>query len=136
MLDRLRNRITTYLSQHQTCVLSTARSEGAWAIPIRYRSRGLEVDCLVPRWADVAYHLEQDPRVILVIRDTNAPTLRWLQVLGAAQTIEEPDWTGLLPGKMLAPAPDDLYLIVRVTPRRIDLIDESQGWGARETLDF
>lgn len=136
MLDKLRDRITNYLSQHQVCVLSIARGEGAWAMPVHYRSRGLEVDCLVPRWADVAYHLEQDPRVILVIRDTRAPTLRWLQILGDVQIIEQPDWTGLLPGKMTAPAPNDLYLVVRVTPKRIDLIDESQGWGARETLDL
>jgi len=28
----------------------------------------------------------------------------------------------------------DLYLVVRVTPERIDLFDERWGWGARETL--
>ena len=56
MLDELRDQMATYLSQHQVCVLSTAGSQGAWAMPVRYRllpgsfsRRGPEVDCLVPR---------------------------------------------------------------------------------------
>jgi hypothetical protein len=28
------------------------------------------------------------------------------------------------------------YLAMRVTPQRIDLVDESQGWGVSETLDL
>ncbi|MCZ7571030.1 MAG: hypothetical protein M5U01_20990 [Ardenticatenaceae bacterium] len=31
---------------------------------------------------------------------------------------------------------DALYLVVRVTPRRIDLVDEDLGWGAQETLEW
>jgi hypothetical protein len=32
--------------------------------------------------------------------------------------------------------PEELYLVVRVAPRRIDLIDEDQGWGMQETLEW
>jgi len=30
----------------------------------------------------------------------------------------------------------ELYLVIHVTPQRIDLFDESRGWGARETLEL
>jgi nitroimidazol reductase NimA-like FMN-containing flavoprotein (pyridoxamine 5'-phosphate oxidase superfamily) len=143
LLDKLRERMAAYLTQHRVCVLSTAGSEDAWAMPVRYRNHGLEVDCLLPRWADVAYHLEQDPRVMLVILDTREtsevwpPALRWLQVRGTARPVEGPDWAGLLPEDThTSVPPDSLYLVVRVTPERIDLLDESRGWGVRETLDL
>lgn len=137
MLDELRERMAAYLSKHQTCFLSTARAEGAWAMPVRYRSLGLEVDCLLPRWSDAAYHLEHDPTVMLVVLDTAAPMLAWLQCQGTAQPVERPDWEGLLPqGTLAIVPPDDLYLVVRVTPQRLELIDESRGWGVRETLDL
>jgi hypothetical protein len=32
--------------------------------------------------------------------------------------------------------PDVLYLVVRVAPSRIDLIDEDLGWGMQETLEW
>jgi hypothetical protein len=142
MLDELRDRVTTYLSKQQVCVISTTGPEGARAILARYRSRGLEVDCLLPRWTDVAYHLEQDPRVTLVIQDTDAPDLCWLRYLGTAHPVENPDWAEWSPphasritlhASRITP---DLYLVARVTPRQIDLLDESQGWGARETIEF
>ena len=136
MLDKLRDQMATYLAEHQVCVISAAGPDGARAMPARYRNAGLEVDCLLPRWADVAYYLEQDSRIVLVVQDTGAQGLRWLRCLGAARQVEQPDWDALLPKSMNTPTPDELYLVVRVTPRRIDLLDESRGWGARETLDL
>ena len=136
MLDKLRDRIAAYLSAHRVCILSTIGPEGARAMPARYRSVGLEIDCLLPRWADVVYHLEQDPRVALAVQDDSVSPLRWLCCLGAARLVEQPDWDALLPAGAHIPTPDELYLVVRVTPRRIDLLDETRGWGARETLDM
>ncbi len=50
-------------------------------MPARYRSRGLEVAYLLPHWADVAYHLEQDPRAMLVVQNDSvspwAPPIWW-----------------------------------------------------------
>ncbi|MFQ5854307.1 MAG: pyridoxamine 5'-phosphate oxidase family protein [Anaerolineae bacterium] len=142
MLEELRDRMTAFLSHHRVCVLSTAGAQGAWAMPVRYRNRGLEVDCLLPRWADVAYHVEQDPHVLLVIQDPPSSPLVggtrgglcWLQYQGFARPVAAPDWEGLLPGWTASTSPDELYLVIRVTPERIDLFDESRGWGARETL--
>jgi nitroimidazol reductase NimA-like FMN-containing flavoprotein (pyridoxamine 5'-phosphate oxidase superfamily) len=134
--------MTAYLAHHDVCVLSTAGSQGAWAMPVRYRplpgtfgNHGLEVECLVPRWTDVAYHLEQDPRVVLIVQGCHASSLRWLQVQGTAQPVAAPGWAELLPGQTSTTPPDDLYLVIRVAPKRIDLMDESRGWGARETLE-
>ena len=143
MLDKLRDRMAAYLAQHQVCVISAAGPDGARAMPARYRSRGLEVDCLLPRWADVAYYLEQDSRVALVVQDTGicgeqgrtTPGSRWLRCLGTARVVAQPDWDALLPEGAHTPAPDELYLVVRITPTRLDLMDETRGWGARETLE-
>jgi hypothetical protein len=130
-LERLRDEIEAYLAQHQVGVLSTSGLAGTWAMPARYRSRGLEVDCLLPRWADVAYHLEQDPNVLLIVRDTQADALRWLECRGTARLVASPDWAWLLPEGAVKG-----YVVIRITPRRMDLVDEGRGWGARETLDL
>jgi hypothetical protein len=106
-------------------------------MPVHYRSLGLEIDCLLPRWADAVYHLEQEPSVMLVIQDAGTPALRWLQCWGSVQSVAHPDWQELLPeGASTAVAPEDLYLVVRMKPERIDLVDEGQGWGVRETLNL
>jgi hypothetical protein len=106
-------------------------------MPVHYRSLGLEIDCLLPRWADVTYHLEQEPTVMLIIQDVGTPALRWLQCWGTARPAERPDWQGLLPKDSSATvSPGDLYLVVRMKPERIDLVDEGQGWGVRETLNL
>ena len=145
MLNRLRDQMATYLTQHRVGVLVTVGPEGAWAMPVRYRSQKLEVDCLVPRWAEVAHHLEQDPaaagpgtgrNVMLVIQGCHVAGLRWLRMQGAAHLVAAPEWDELLPWWVSNLPPGDLYLVVRVTPQRIDLFDESQGWGLRKTLEL
>ncbi len=147
MLDELRQRMAAFLAAHQVGVLSAAGTEGAWLMPVRCRltpGRSLTVDCLLPAWADAAYFLEQDPRVMLVILDPPSSPLagetggglRWLQIQGAARAIVAPDWTGWPTRWASAAPPDALYRVVQVTPARMDLFDEGLGWGARETLDW
>lgn len=133
MLEELRERITEYLSEHDVCVVSTSGMVGVWAMPALCANRELIVECLLPGWADISYHIEQDPRVLLVIYDSS---VRWMQYWGTARLMPAPEWGGLpsaaAPGMRL----DDRFVAIRVMPQRIDLVDESQGWGARETLDF
>jgi hypothetical protein len=112
-------------------------------MPVWYRldpgpfgSRSLEVDCLVPRWADVAHKLTQNSRVVLIVQASSGAGLRWLQIQGTTRPVEAPDWSRLLPRWVSAVQPDALYLVVRVTPSRIDLIDEDLGWGVQETLEW
>jgi len=126
------------------CIISAAGPLGAQAMPVRYRNCGLEVECLVPRWAEVAYHLEQGATVVLIAQACHVAgpstgsgqALHWLQIRGSARAVTVSDWAGLLPEWTSGVAPEELYLVVRVTPARIDLFDESQGWGARETLEL
>ena len=136
MLDRLRERITAFLSEHQVCILSTAGSSGAWAMPVRYLNQGLEVECLLPCWADVTYHLELDPRVMLVIQSSKADHLCWMQYWGTGRTVISPTFSELLPEALSSTQPDQLFVVTHVIPDRIDLVDESRGWGARETLEL
>jgi hypothetical protein len=119
-LDELRERVAARLSAHDVCVISATGGDGASAIPVRYRSRGLEVECELPRWADVVYGLEQDARALLIVAEPADQALRWLEYRGLAER----------------PAPGtEPYVTVRLRPCRVDLVDESLGWGARETLD-
>ena len=49
---------------------------------------------------------------------------------------DPPDMTTLLPRWISTTQPEALYLVVRVTPGRIDLVDEELGWGTQETLEW
>jgi hypothetical protein len=145
MLNNLGEQIALVLGRHQVCLLSTNGAGGVWAIPVRYRSQGLEVVCLAPRWADAAFYLEQDPRLLLIVPDRpplpagkGEPVgeLRWLQYRGNAELLASPNWAELLPEDVSRSPPGDRYLAIHVKPWRIDLIDESQGWGVLETLEI
>jgi hypothetical protein len=94
----------------------------AWAVIAQYQNRGLELDCLLPRWSDAVYHLEQDLHTLVIILDAQSSHSRWLQYRGIASV-----------DPALA---NDRYFAIHITPERIDLIDETRGWGARETLDL
>lgn len=118
MLDELRNRVISYLAQNRVCVIATSGSLGAWAVSAQYDNLGLELTCRLPRWSDALFHIEQEPRVMAIIQDVNPS--HWMQYGGVA---------------VIADTNDDRYVKVRITPKRIDLIDESCEWGARETLD-
>ncbi len=136
MLDELRDRISVFTSQHQFCVISTSGGSGAWAAPAWLYSRGLELVCLLPRWSDVLYHLEQDSHVIVIIQDSQSEALRWLQYLGQAQVVQPGELAQVLPTRRLDMWTNERYVAVRITAEQINLIDENHGWGARETLDL
>jgi hypothetical protein len=138
-----RKRIAAFLAHQRTGIISTIASQGIWAMPVWYRphsgssdSPGPEVDCLVPRWSDVAHHLAQASKVLLIVQASSGAGLRWLQIQGTARPVEAPDWARLLPRWLSTVQPGALYLVVRVTPSRIDLIDEELGWGVQETLEW
>jgi len=137
MLDKLREQMLAYLSSHQVGVLSTNGAHGAWATVVAYRNDGLAVDCLLPRWTDVAYYVEQDPRVLLLVPDSvaSASGLRWLEYAGTAEILAAPDWSKWQSLERFKASLSSLCFVVRIRPRRMDLIDESREWGARETLE-
>lgn len=121
MIDKLRDQITRELAAHQVGVLSLATPAGPLAMPVRYQTRGLELECLLPRWSDLAYHLEEPRTAVLVVLVPPDGAQRWLRYEGVASP---------------TPASADLHQIIQVRPVRIDLIDQQKGWGARETLEF
>ena len=136
MLDELRQQMIAYLAAHQTCILCCSAQEGSWAVPVVYHSQGVQLTCLLPRWVDATYYLELDPHALLIIPDGSAPPMRWLQIRGLARL--EPYNAGEAGGlaAFTVHAPANLYHLVSVTPQRADWVDESQGWGFLETLDF
>lgn len=139
MLNTLRERMRTHLLRNNVGVLSVTGNEGVSAMPVRYRVQNLELDCLVPRWADIAYNVESHPDVLIVVlTEIPSPTdlLCWLQYKGKARPVASPDWNGILPEGVSAVLAKDMYLVLHVIPERIDLLDESRGWGSRETLEI
>ena len=137
------NRFAVFLNHQRICIISTVASQGVWAIPVWYRALlstsgnpTLEMDCLIPRWTDVAHHLIQEPKIVLIVQASSGSGLRWLQIQGTARPVEAPDWTRLLPRWVSKVQPDNLYKVVRVSPSRIDLVDDELGWGIQETLEW
>lgn len=161
------------MAAQQTCVLCASGSDGLQALLVRLRSHELKLDCLVPRWSDMAYHLEQDPRVVVIVpagcmdrscsstpnaafgvafeRPMHKPMnpqqdrpvnglfwgLCWLHCRGHAYQAQQPDWDAWFPtGTPQGIAPQSLYFVFRVTPNRLEFMDENRGWGSRETLDL
>lgn len=120
MLDRLRDQIAQELAAQSVGVLTLATPEGPLAMPVRCQAQRLQVECVLPRWSDLAYHLEQSSRVLLVLLLPSEGEPRWLRYEGIGRPI---------------PAKTGLYQAVQIDPIRIDLIDPRQGWGARETLE-
>ncbi len=147
MRSHIRNeeikRIVTFLTHQQAGVISTIGLPGVWAMPVWIcphagpsGSQTLEVDCLLPRWADVTHHLATERRGLLIVHAPPTANLRWLQIQGAVRPLKKPDWTCFLQRVTSIQHPDSLYLVVRMTPNRIDLVDEEQGWGVQETLEW
>lgn len=141
-MDR-RDKITSFLAHQRVGVISTAGSSGMWAMPVWYRpdtglpsKRSFGVDCLIPRWADIAHFLTEESTVVFIVQAPSSVGLRWLQIRGTARPVTVPDWSRLLPRWMPLTEPDHLYMVVRVRPTRIDLIDEDLGWGVQETLEW
>jgi hypothetical protein len=133
MFDKLRSQITQEMASHRVGVLSAGGEWGPQAMPVRYRLTGLEVECLLPRWSELTYELEESNRAVLVVLSAPDSDQRWIRFQGTAEQVDAPDWATLLPGEQ---APADRYTVIRIRPTRIDLFDHQRGWGARETLDL
>lgn len=110
-------------------------SVGKYALPVRCRFREPALECRVPTWAGVSDLLEEMAEVTLVVMEDGEPD-RWLFIRGAATVVTDPDWEGLRPPHWSRVEPADLYQLLRIEPKRIEMIDEQRGWGFRETVDL
>ncbi len=133
MFDRLREEIVQYLARHAIGVLSMRGGDAAYALPVRYHSQGLQITCLLPRWSDAAYYVEQPVAVVLVVPDAEDGAC-WLHYTGEAVAVVEGDIGSVLQGEPAVFQPER-YRMAKLTPSRIDLIDQRQGWGWRQTLE-
>lgn len=130
MQDRLRDQMIAYLAENRIATLCAAGTSGGSPALVPYRSRGLTLECWVPRWTESWYHLEQGEQVNLVIAlGDQHDGLRWLFYQGRAELAPAEDPSNPAVGT------NPLYCRVRVAPRRIDLIDEQQGPGIRASLE-
>lgn len=111
-------------------------SVGRYALPVRFRIREPVVECRVPTWSSVGDLLEEPGEVMLVAVGETGPDMRWLFIRGPATVVPDPDWDGLEPPTFDGVGPDDLYQLLRIEPKRLELIDEQRGWGVRETVDL
>ena len=136
MVETIRDHIRTSLAAQRLCVVSAHGAQGACSLPAAYSPHGLQIDCLLPRWAEVTFALERDPRATVVIPPARADGDIWLQLRGMAHPVGEPDWATLLQEPRGLAAPADLYAVMRVCPSRIDLLDGARGWRVHDTLEL
>jgi hypothetical protein len=107
-----------------------------YALPVRFRVRGSIVECGVPTWSGASDLLEKKKEVTLVVVKNLDTNLRWLFLRGDGSVIKNRDWEGLVPSEHCLVDPGDLYQLLHIEPKRIELFDEQRGWGYRETADF
>lgn len=111
-------------------------SAGRYALAVRLQVHEGTVECRVPTWSGVGDLLPDLAEVMLVATCGSARGTRWLFLRGAAAVLPEPDWAGWEIPADAGAAPDELYQVVQIRPARIEWVDESRGWGVRETLDL
>ncbi|NLB41477.1 MAG: hypothetical protein GX815_04320 [Clostridiales bacterium] len=107
-----------------------------YALPVRFRVNGLIVECSVPTWSEVGELLEKVEEVTLVAIKNSETDLSWVFLRGTASLVENQDWEGLVPSERNLVDTEDLYQLLLIYPRRIELFDEQRGWGYRDTADF
>ncbi len=129
MHDDLRELCMALLTMQSVGVLRP--SDGAWAMPVQFRTHGLHIDCLLPHWPEVVSDLESCPHVRLIGRASPSNRDCWLHYLATVRTISVPAWMQCLPDQASSVTPEHRYLVVRLTVQRVDLID--QGCIEQET---
>ncbi len=131
----LRHRLANFLATHEVGVLVLGGADAAWGMPVLYRSQGLAVACLVPRWAEVDVRLAADTGALLIVSATPGDNGRWLACRGTAHVLPPGAWPDASPSTTQT-VPAALYDVVGLTLHRLDLVDERAGWGRRENLDL
>lgn len=107
-----------------------------YALLVRFQIREQKVECLVPTWIGLEELLEQTKEVTLAVVERLEPSPRWLFLKGFGSIAKNPDWMDLIPAIPDKVNPEDLYQVLRIEPKRMELLDDEQGWGVRQTADF
>lgn len=109
---------------------------GGYSLLVRFRVRGLIVECSVPTWSGLSDLLENIEEVTLVVIKNSDTDLCWVFVRGTGRIIENQEWEDLVPSEHGLVEPEDIYYLLSIEPKRIELFDEQRGWGFRETADL
>ena len=137
-LEKLRARASCYLEEHWFCILATSGPEGPCAAAAQYKSVEFTTYLAIPQADDAIYNLEVNPHLALAIFDhqQKRETWRGLEYLGKGKILDIDEWSEVPSGLLIPEEMQGLYAIVKTIPRRIYLVDWSQGWGYRDTIDF
>lgn len=107
-----------------------------YALPVHFRICRSNVECSVPSWCGISDLPEKIEEVMLIFIKNLKTDLSWTFLRGTGKIIKNQDWEGLLPSEHSLVDPEDLYHLLCIEPKRIELFDEARGWGFRETTDF
>ena len=148
----LAERIATFLATHHVLSLATGGPSGPHAANLFYACDGLTLVWVSDPTALHSRAIAADPRVAATIAPdyTDFAVIRGLQFAGMARRVAEPERARHLALlemrysflKQLADAPAELrtayarIAVYRLEPARIVLIDNTMGFGHKETLDL
>jgi hypothetical protein len=137
-LERLRDRASRYLEEHWFCILATSGPEGSCIAAAQYKSVDFTTYLAIPQADDAIYNLEVNPCLALAIFDHRQDKEVWqgLEYLGKGKILDVDERSEVPSGLLIPEEMRGLYAIVKTIPRRIYLVDWSQSWGYRDTIDF
>ena len=107
-----------------------------YSLLVRFRVCGEIVECSVSSWSGLRDFPEKVEEVTLVVIKNSEDNLSWIFLRGTGSIIENQGWGALFPSEHALVDPKDLYHILRIEPKRMELFDEKRGWGFRETVDL
>ena len=150
-MEELAVRIEQFLEAHHVMSLATAGESGAHVVSLMYARIGFALCWMSDPATSHSRHLEREPRVSATIAPDYADfrAIRGLQIAGRAARIaaaSEADearellerryafLAGIAAGPPQLREAFDRASFYRLEPERITLIDNSRGFGHKETL--
>lgn len=150
--DDLADRIGAFLATHHVMSLATTGPEGAHAANLLYAYNYLSLIWVSEPDTRHSCHIETDPRVTATVSPnyTNFTEIIGLQIAGEAHRVGErardahlaqletryPFLRRLAEGPAAMQAAYARIAVYRLQPSRIVFIDNTRGFGHKETLDL
>jgi len=153
MDSELGRQISSFLAAHHVMSLATSGADGPHAASLFYACDGLALVWLSERNTRHSREIEADPRVAATVAPdvSDYASIRGVQIAGTARRIEAADERRRHLAQLearypflgqLAAGPPQLRAayartaVYRLQPARIVLIDNSKGFGHKETLEI
>lgn len=153
MDSEFERQVATFLAAHHVLSLATTGPDGAHAANLFYACDALALIWVSDATTRHSLHIDADPRVAATIATDHASfaTIRGLQIAGRAQRIvSEPErarclalmeerYPFLRQPEGASAKLRDAYArtaVYRLQPTRITLIDNTRGFGHKETLEM